>query len=60
MTGKFYCKREGGWTVKDGGGEVLVHLLEGSREKGPFYQAYEFSDEQLERWTAKGIIEMVD
>lgn len=46
--GKFYCKKP------------CEELLEGTREKGPFYQVWQFSDEQLERWLAKGIIEMVD
>jgi hypothetical protein len=60
MSGKFFCKRPGGWKVRDAGGEILVNLLEGTREKGPWYQAFQFSDEQIERWLAKGIIEMVD
>lgn len=60
MSGKFYCKKPGGYRRMDAGGEVQVDLLEGTREKGPFYQAWQFSDEQLERWLAKGIIEMVD
>lgn len=57
---KFYCKRPGGWKVKDAGGEVITRLLEGTREKGPWYNAFEFSDEQLEIWVTKGIIEMVE
>ena len=60
MSGKFYCKKPGGHKVKDAGGEVIIDLLEGTREKGPFYQAWEISDDRLEKWMAKGIIEMVD
>jgi len=37
-----------------------VHFLEGTREKGPWYLIWEYSDEQIERWLAKGIIEVVD
>lgn len=57
---KFFCKKPGGYQVKDGGGAVQVHLFEGTREKGPWYQLWEYSDEQIERWLAKDIIEVVD
>lgn len=57
---QFFCKKPGGYKVKDAGGEVRVDLMEGTREKGPWYQAWSFSDEQIEKWLAKGIIEMVD
>ena len=33
--------------------------MEGTRENGPWYQIWEFSDEQIERWLARGIIEVV-
>ena len=57
---KFFCKKPGGYKVKDAGGAVQVHFLEGTREKGPWYQVWEYSDEQIEKWLAKGIIEVVD
>lgn len=59
MSGKFFCTKPGGYKVVDGGGEVRVHLLEGSREKGPFYDAWQYSDDQIERWLKKGIIEVL-
>ena len=60
MSGQFFCKKPGGYEVKDAGGAVQVYLMEGTKEKGPWYQIWVYSDEQIERWLAKGIIEVVD
>lgn len=60
MSGQFFCKKPGGYEVKDAGGAVQVYLMEGTKEKGPWYQIWAYSDEQIERWLAKGIIEVVD
>lgn len=60
MSGQFFCKKPGGYEVKDAGGAVQVFLMEGTKEKGPWYQIWAYSDEQIERWLAKGIIEVVD
>ncbi len=54
IAGKFFCKRPGGYQ------EGPVDLKEGTKERGPFYQAWAFSDTQIEKWMDKGIIEMVD
>ena len=59
MSGQFFCKEPGGYEVKDAGGAVQVRFMEGTRENGPWYQIWEFSDEQIERWLARGIIEVV-
>lgn len=60
MSDKFFCKKPGGYRVKDGGGEVRVHLLEGTADKGPWYHAWQYSDEQVEKWLEDGIIEFVE
>jgi len=59
LSGQFFCKKPGGYEVKDAGGAVQVRFMEGTRENGPGYQIWEFSDEQIERWLARGIIEVV-
>lgn len=60
MSEKFYCKRKGGWKVRDSGGAVVEQLLEGTAEKGPWYLTWQFSDHRIEEWLKMGIIEMVD
>lgn len=50
----FFCTRPGGYQ------EGAADLKEGTRERGPFYQDWAYSDMQIERWLDKGIIEMVE
>lgn len=55
MSDQFYVKKAGG--IKENG-EIVA--LEGTKEKGPWYHAWQFSDPQIERWLAKGCIEFMD
>lgn len=51
---QFYCSRVGGIKV-DG----LLRILEGTVEKGPWYNAWEFSDTQIESWQKRGWIQFL-
>jgi hypothetical protein len=61
MSQKFYCQKKGGINRGDFGPKSLskneneeLIILEGTGEKGPWYNALEFSDEQIEFYVAKG------
>lgn len=41
---KFYVVKKGGIHVKDAGGESIYDLLEGTKEKGPWYESGQFPD----------------
>lgn len=56
---KFFCKKSGGYKKKDAGGKVFETLLEGSRDKGPWYESNSYSKSKIEKWLKAGIIEMV-
>jgi hypothetical protein len=53
MSGDFYCTRKGGIKIDEN-----LTILEGTNQKGPWYPVYQFSDEQLEKWRARGWIAM--
>lgn len=51
MNRKFYVIRKGGIQVKDAGGESIYSLLEGTKEKGPFYNVKDYPDFYTKMWT---------
>lgn len=51
MSGKFRCIIPDGFDATPGG----EHIAPGHR-----YDVWAYSDEQIERWIAKGLIEMVE
>jgi hypothetical protein len=66
MSDKFFCTKKGGIRGGDFGPKTVSEnvnneliVLEGTRDKGPWYNAFEFSDEQIEFYKAKGWIEFV-
>ncbi len=67
MSEKFYCTKKGGIRRGDFGPKNVSEnvnnelvVLEGTKDKGPWYNAFEFSDEQIEFYRAKGWIEFVE
>jgi len=61
MSQKFYCQKKGGIHRGDFGPKRLskneneeLIILEGTADKGPWYKAFQFSDEQIEFYVAKG------
>jgi hypothetical protein len=63
MSTKFYCQKKGGIHRGDFGPKSLskneneeLIIMEGTAEKGPWYNAFEFSDMQIEFYVAKGWI----
>lgn len=65
MSDQFYCKKVGGVHKGDfgeGSGKnerAELVIMEGTREKGPWYNAFEFSDKQIEKCLAQGWIEFM-
>lgn len=51
VEGEFYCVHPEG--IKLDGSLVI---LEGSKAKGPYYPAYQFSDIQIAKWLDRGWI----
>lgn len=68
MSDQFYVTKPGGIKRGDGPGPKDLsknvnneHVaFEGTAEKGPWYNAYAFSDIQIEFWQAKGWIEFME
>ena len=56
MSDQFYCSKPGG--IKDSDGLLIV--LEGTAEKGPWYNAFQFSDIQIARWAFYGWIRFAE
>ena len=67
MTDQFYCVKPGGIHRGDLGpkstspneNEELI-ILEGSAEEGPWYNAFQFSDEQIEYYLDRNWIKFMD
>lgn len=53
---QFYCSKSGG--IKDHEGQLIV--LEGTAESGPWYNAFQFSDDQIEKWSFAGWIRFIE
>jgi hypothetical protein len=64
MSDQFYCVKKGGVHkgdfLKGTGEEEEQIMMEGTKEKGPWYNAFEFSDKQIEKCLANGWIEFMD
>lgn len=60
----FYCVKKGGVHkgdfLKGTGEEEEQIMMEGTKEKGPWYNAFQFSDTQIEKCLAQGWIEFMD
>jgi hypothetical protein len=54
---QFYCIKNGG--IKDPETQEL-RILEGTAEKGPWYNAEQFSDYEIGRWTKMGYIKIME
>lgn len=54
MSGKFVCIDPDGIDLTAPSGEVIEHI-----EPGPRYDAWAYSDEQIERWLVQKRIKMV-
>ncbi len=59
METKFYVARKGGIHVKDAGGDSIYDLLEGTKEKGPWYYSKQFPDHYIKMWKDRAEIEFV-
>jgi hypothetical protein len=55
MSDQFYCTRVGGIEING-----LLEILEGTAEKGPWYNAWEFSDSQIDDWLKRDWIKFRD
>jgi hypothetical protein len=51
MEGEFYCVKPGGIKL-----DSSLIIMEGTKEKGPWYPAYQFSDTQIAKWADRGWI----
>lgn len=62
MSDRFYVTKKGGIHDTDAEfpGEGLLIAFEGTAEKGPWYNAWSFSDTQIERWLARGYIKFME
>lgn len=62
MSDQFYVTKTGGIKDTDAEfpGEGLLVALEGTAEKGPWYNSWQFSDTQIERWITRGFIKFMD
>lgn len=64
MSAQFFCTKKGGIHKGDFGLKSMssnvnaeLIIMEGTKEKGPWYNAFDFSDEQIEYYSMKGWIE---
>ena len=68
MSDQFYCKKKGGIHRGDGPGPKSLSknenaeliIMEGTAEKGPWYNGFQISDSQIEYWEARGWIEFME
>lgn len=67
MSDQFYCIKPGGIHRGDFGPKSLSQnvneeqiISSGTADLGPWYNAFEFSDEQIEYYSAKGWIKFMD
>jgi len=58
---KFFNKTTSHLEVKDEKGTVILGpFLPGTAEKGPWYDIYMISDDMIEIWVDRNLIEMVE
>lgn len=64
MSDQFYCIKKGGVLkgdiLKGTGEEEELLIMEGTKEKGPWYNAFAFSDQIMNKCAENGWIEFMD
>lgn len=57
MSDQFWCSKKGGIKDPDDG---CLYVLEGSAEKGPWYNARQFTNDQIAKWAFHGWIRFME
>ena len=64
MSDQFYCTKKGGVhkgdILKGTGEEQELLIMEGTKEKGPWMNAWQFADDIIEKCIDNGWIEFMD